>query len=277
MFFQSSKSLRARRVQLSYYLVFGRFASADEIRYWTGRSDARNWDVQTYVNTHVAFFLSSQGNIELEATIHRATQTAWGQNNLYRTTPQGTVYNRYQGQHGRTWRTFVDLVNLLTEELDRDKKFKESVVKQSYADVAITPKGSDVWGWVNGLGSKKPYAQMVAEHLIWKAGQQGKRISLSSSPSGIVAEAFQVGNAKMVAAGGGNMVAAGGGNMVAAGGGNAVPTGGGSIVLLIGNDGSTLLAGSLAIAQRLVGNDGASFRIDPNSLVRIDPNSLIGR
>ena len=277
MFFQSSTSLRARRVQLSYYLTFGRFASADEIRYWTGRSDARNWDVQTYVNTHVAFFLSSQGGIEKESTIFRATQTAWGEKNIFRTTSQGTVYMRYHAQHGRTWRTFVDLVNLLTEEMDRDKKFKESVVKQSYADVAITPKGTDIWGWVNGIGSKKPYAQMVAEHLIWKAGQQGKRISLSSSPSGLVAEAFRVGNAKMVAAGGGNMVAAGGGNLVAAGGGNAVPTNAGSIVLLIGNDGSTLLAGALAIAQRLVGNDGASFRIDPNSLVRIDAASLIRR
>lgn len=277
MFFQSSTSLRAQRVQMSYYLTFGRFASADELRYWTGRSDARNWDVPTYVNTHVAFFLSAQGNVEKEATILRATQTAWGQKNLYRATPQGTVYARYHTQHGRTWRTFVDLVNLLTEEMDRDKTFKESVVRQSYADVAIAPKDSDVWGWVNGIGSKKPYAQMVAEHLIWKAGQQGKRISLSSTPGGAVAEAFRVSNAKMVAAGGGNMVAAGGGNMVAAGGGNAVPTNAGNIVLLIGNDGSTLLAGAVALAQRLVGNDGASFRIDPNSLVRIDAASLIRR
>ncbi|MGC4042994.1 MAG: hypothetical protein QM758_04250 [Armatimonas sp.] len=275
-------NLQAQRVNLSYFLTFGRNAKLEELRYWQGRTESRNWEVRQFVDNHAAWFATPQGNVELEATILRATEAAWGKSNLYRTTPQGTVYARYNRQIGRSWRTYVDLVNALTEEMDRDKRFKESVVRQSYADAAIVPSSSDVYGWVNGLGSKKPYILMLAEHLIWKAGKQGKSTAgLTRTPVGVAAEGLKVNNANMVAAGGGNMVAAGGGNMVAAGGGNIMAFGGNRIIPmagssmvqlaraipLIGMDGSTLVG---LDGGTLVGNDGAS-------LVRVDAASLIRR
>jgi len=285
-------NIQAQRVNLGYFLALGRYAKLAEQQYWSGRSDARSWDVKLFVDNHAAWLASSQGVVELEATILRATEAAWGKNNLYRTTSQGTVYARFNRQVGRSWRTYVDLINILTEEMDRDKKFKETVVRQSYADAAIVPSGTDVYGWVNGLGSKKPYAQMMAEHLIWKAGKQGKSTAgLSRSPSGAIAEALRVSNANLVAAGGGNLVAAGGGNLVAAGGGNLVAAGGGNITLigdgrlivltgngiqsalasgLVGQDGGTLMS---IDGLRLVGNDGASLA----KLIRTDAASLIRR
>lgn len=285
-------SLLGERINLGYFLALGRYAKLEEMRYWKGRSDASSWDVRKFVDNHAAWLATSQGNVELEATILRATEAAWSKTNLYRTTSQGTNYARFYKQVGRGWRTYVDLINILTEEMDRDKKFKENVVRQSYKDAAITPSGNDVWGWVNGLGSKKPYAQMMAEHLIWKAGKQGKSTSgLSRSPSGAVAEAMRVSNANLVAAGGGNLVAAGGGNLVAAGGGNLVAAGGGNITLigdgrlvvltgngiqsglasgLVGNDGASIMS---IDGARLVGNDGASLA----RLVRVDASSFINR
>lgn len=271
-------SLQGERINLGYFLALGRYAKSEEMNYWKKRSDASGWDVKRFVDNHASWLASSQGAIELEATLLRATEAAWSKNHLYRMTSQGTVYARFARQVGRGWRTYVDMINILTEDMDRDKKFKESVVRQSYKDAAITPSGNDVWGWVNGLGSKKPYAQMMAEHLIWKAGKQGKNTSaLDSSPRGAVAEAFNVTNARLVAAGGGNLVAAGGGNLVAAGGGNLVAAGGGNIAL-IGNGRLIVLTGSAlqnALASGLVGNDGASIMsIDGARLVGNDGASL---
>ncbi|WP_395093271.1 hypothetical protein [Armatimonas sp.] len=210
---------RTQRIDLSYQVMFGRFAKAEEIQTWKARSDARSWSVQQYVNSHAAWFASPGGFVEVEKTIIRATEAAWGTWG-YQNRPGN--YQRFSEQRGKSWKTYVDLVKILTNEMDKDKAFKAKVVKDSYAKAGLSHTESDINGWVNGFGNGKCYLQIVAEHLAWKARQPGGQgtSGLSSSPSRPISEVFQIPNAGIVALGGGNIVALGGGNIVALGGNN---------------------------------------------------------
>jgi hypothetical protein len=154
-------------------------------------------------------------------------KAAWGNQGSL-----GTTYSRYAKGKGTQWKTYVDIVKLLTADMDRDKKFKERVVIQAYADAGITPKSNDVWGWVNGFGNGKSYVQIVAEHYSWKARQSGGGGTAGLSPGPVGVEALRVPNAGIVALGGGNIVAVGGGNIIALGGANIVALGGGNFQAL---------------------------------------------
>ena len=104
----------------------------------------------------------------------------------------------------------------------------------------------------NNYNELKRYVQELRNNniKIAYANAGNYRYAMAISQNGYVAVNLIDFAGNMVAAGGGNMVAAGGGNMVAAGGGNMVAAGGGNL-----NNGSV----------NLVGNDGASIKIDKNT------------
>ena len=243
---------QAQRIELSYQLTFGRAAQAAEINTWKGRSDARSWSVQQYVNSHSAWFISPGGFVEVEKTIIRATEAAWGTWG-YQNRPG--IYQRFSEQRGKSWTTYVDLVKILTDEMDKDKTFKAGVVKDSYAKAGLKYTESDINGWVNGFGNGKCYLQIVAEHFSFKARQPGGKgtAGLSNSPSRPMAETLKIPNAGIVALGGGNIVALGGGNIVALGGGHIVALGGGNL-------NSLKSMGIIAVGgANLVGTNGKPF------------------
>jgi hypothetical protein len=255
-----AQNQKAQRANMSYVLSFGRFATPDEIRYWNGRSDANNWSVEQFVNTHAAWLTTpgaDKAPSEVEKTIIAAVYAAQGPAGDY-----SKIFQKHRSGLGRTWRTYIDLTKILTQEMDKDKPLKDKAVRAAYREAGLGFTEQDVWGWVNGFGNGKSYIQIVAEHHAYKLGKSGLKPQYASRADAVMSEALRIPGASMVAAGGGNilvslggnLVAAGGGNVIAIGGNNMVAAGGGNMVAAGGGNLTSMFQNTVGILQ-----NGASF------------------
>jgi hypothetical protein len=227
---QAVAAIHRERIQASYLLAFGRLATDDEVKYWSGQNAK---SVSDLVLRHRDYLKGNPG--PHEDVIRRSYQAALGK------TPDAKEIKHWMAGND----TFTGLVNNHVDWLRSNPTEYENVIKRSYQKVlgrAATAGEVNYW---KGQGVYA-YSVLAACHEDWKkrGGERKDKAVLPTSSNyfssypvsaGVLAEtrtavsnvigqngANIVGNAggNLVAAGAGNMVAAGGGNMVAAGGGN---------------------------------------------------------
>lgn len=230
--------VQRERIQSSYLIAFGRLATHDEVKYWSGQNPK---SVAELVSRHRDYLKRDTGTHQ--DTIRRSYVAALGTN------PKPAELKHWMGGSD----TYAGLVKNHIEWLKGNPAEYEKVIKRSYQTVlGRAPTTAEVNYWKGqgtfayyvlaschedfkrrgGAGAPKavfPSAPTFAATVQVSPNILGETRSAISSLIGNDAGSI-VGNAggNLVAAGGGNMVAAGGGNMVAAGGGNLVAAGGGN-------------------------------------------------
>lgn len=229
---QSAAKLKEERIQASYLLAFGRKATADEVKYWSGQKFK---DVSELIKLHKDFLAKDRGT--REASIRKSYVDTFGRN------PDAAEIKHWAAGVD----TYADLMAKHSEWLKGASAEQDAVINRSY-QTALGRKPSDAerayWRQQGVLN----YLTLVACHEEWKKSNPQKTsgtagfspdcpsLATVSISSALVSEvraaspATKVTNGQMVSSGGQSLIAAGGQNLIAAGGQNLIAAGGQNLI-----------------------------------------------
>jgi len=169
-------------VEKSFLNVFGRDPSADDLSHWLKTIRDEHIGYDTIVVRQMDWLVSNDGTRELEATITRSFQAAFG-----RDPNQKELQDWVKGVRERR----IPYANIVNEHVNfliseaGDQELTETIKRSFQAAFHNDPSDEELVAWKRGVKHDHiPYSQILLRHSEWLAGVRPENKSSGNAATG---------------------------------------------------------------------------------------------